>query len=186
MKRRILALVLGGLMALSLCACGSTTENTAPEAGPTGAEEKQEAPKDKYYFADGVLVSEDVKIEITDYKVIPVGEEGNEYGEKPVVAFWYSVTNLTGNENVTPSGAWIAMFTAYQDTDPNQVNQIEVGMSPDSELLDSEWETVKKDGTAPGAIAYELDDLAVPVVLKATRGVGGETLGEQTFEIEGK
>lgn len=192
MKKKMLVSVFTAFMALSLVACSGNTETpTASNASDSTAiqtetqvQPDEETPeKSEYYFSDNVLVSADVKIEITDYKVIPVGETGNEYGEKPVVAFWYNTTNLSGNEDVNPISAWIAMFTAIQDNDPNQVNTLEVGALPDDAFLDSQMETIKKDGTAPCAIAYELDDTTTPVLLKATRGIGGEDLGEQTFEL---
>lgn len=41
----------------------------------------------KYTFKDGKVSMEDIDIKITKYKVIPVGEKGNEYGENPVIAF---------------------------------------------------------------------------------------------------
>lgn len=187
MKKEFCAGLMAVGLVVALCACGGAAETTEPapeetaEAVTATTEETQEP--EGYYFRDGVLVSQDVRIEITDWKVIPVGEKGNEWGEKPVIAFWYDTTNLTGNENVAPDTAWIAMFTAYQDTDPNQVNELDVGMLPDEEFLDTQMETIKEGATAPSAIAYELDSDTVPVVLKATRGVGGESLGEQTFDI---
>lgn len=192
MKKRVLALAVSSMMLLAMLAgCGSSsdTNSTADTGSGTNAETTtqqatSEEPTSKYYFKDNVLQSEDVKIEITDYKVIPVGEEGNEYGEKPVIAFWYNTTNLTGNEDVNPMSAWIAMFTCIQDNNPNAINELEVGMLPDDRFLDSQMETIKKDGTVENAMSYELDDLETPVTLKATRGIGGEDLGEQTFEIK--
>lgn len=185
--RKIIVLVLALIMLLALSACGggADSEPTAPPASePADTPAPTEAaPASEYYFADNVLVSEDVRIEITDWRVIPAGEEGNEYGDVPVIAFWYTVTNLSGSENVTPIGSWIAMFTAVQDNDPNMVNELEVGMLPDDEYLDTQMATIKEGGTVPCAIAYELDDTTTPVVLTATRGLLGEELGEQTFNI---
>lgn len=196
--KKLLSLLLAVFMVFSLVACSSSDTTEEPEE-PSGQEETPEAPDDteeekvpeeeetepdsEYYFADNVLVSEDVRIEITDYRVIPVGEEGNEYGDVPVIAFWYNVTNLTGNDNVTPIGSWIAMFTAIQDNDPNMVNELDVGSLPDDAYLDTQMATVKEGGTVDCAIAYELDDTTTPVTLQATRGLFGEELGEQTFEI---
>lgn len=196
--KKLLSLLLAAFMVFSLVACSSSDTPEEPEE-PSGQEETPETPDDtaeekvpeeeetepdsEYYFADNVLVSEDVRIEITDYRVIPVGEEGNEYGDVPVIAFWYNVTNLTGNDNVTPIGSWIAMFTAIQDNDPNMVNELDVGSLPDDAYLDTQMATVKEGGTVDCAIAYELDDTTTPVTLQATRGLFGEELGEQTFEI---
>ncbi len=179
------ALFMAALLA-GAAGCSSDTANQDSAAADSTMEQQtaQEAPaaESEYYFADGVLVSEDVRIEITDWKVIPVGEIGNEYGDTPVIAFWYDITNLSGNENVNPL-SWIAMFTAIQDNDPNKVNELEVGLHPDGNLVDDQMSTIKEGGTLQGAIAYNLTDETTPVVLKATRGLGGEDLGEQTFEI---
>ena len=48
--------------------------------------------EDAFY---GLPETEDIKIEITKTKIIPGGETGNEYGDKPVIAFWYKTTNKT-------------------------------------------------------------------------------------------
>lgn len=184
MKRFILAATVLCLSA-SLYGCGgNSAENTADDAAVVtdkGASENKEL--GDYYFSDNVLVSEDVKIEITDYKVIPVGEPGNEYGEKPVIAFWYNTTNLSDKE-IDPSSAWIAMFTAIQDNNPNAINELNMGMLPDDQFLDSQVEVIKQGGTVANAVAYELDDDVTPVTLKATKGIAGEELGEQEYTIK--
>lgn len=195
MKKRMLAMVFACFMAMALTACGgsgnatSTTTDSSTQV-QTAAAEKDTTDSDtstsEYYFKDNELVSTDVKINITDWKVIPVGDKGNEYGDAPVLAFWYDTTNLTGNDQVTPINAWIAMFTAVQDNDPNMVNTLDVAMLPDEQYLDSQDKQIKKDGTVSNAIAYTLSDDTTPVVLKATRGIGGEELGEQTFDIAAK
>ena len=184
MKRFILAATVLCLSA-SLYGCGgNSAENTSDDAAivtDEGASENKEL--GDYYFSDNILVSENAKIEITDYKVIPVGEPGNEYGEKPVIAFWYNTTNTSGEE-IDPSTAWIYCITVIQDNNPNMVNELEMGMLPDEQFLDSQMATIKKDGTVANAVAYELDDNTTPVILKATNGLLGEEIGEQTFEIQ--
>lgn len=171
------------LMVGMMFGCGSTAKQS-PESKSVKVEGNNSSSKTatNYSFFNGVATLEDIKIEITKEKVIPVGKKGNEYGEKPVLAFWYKVTNITGKE-IDPSTAWIAVFAAFQDTDANQVNQLDVGMLPDDKYLDSQSENIKKGKTAESAISYELDDLKTPVILKAFKGVGGEKLGEQTYKI---
>lgn len=186
--KRIAVLLIVLSLAVLLTACGSTTEAPAPapeDTAETAAEPAEAAAETEgeNVFADGVLTTDDVRFEITDWKVIPVGEKGNEYGDKPVIAFWYNVTNITGAQQVTPMASWIAMFQAYQDTDPNQVNELDVGMLPDEAFLTSQMEEIKPGGTAPCAVAYELDSDTVPVVLKAGALFGGSGYGEQTFDI---
>lgn len=178
-KKQLLLILLALVMTFSFAACGGDSS----EGGATNeTEQEKEEPTEEFYFKDNVAVLTDVKIEITDYKILAVGEGGNEYGDVPLIVFYYDVTNLSGSEDVTASGAWIAVFDALQDNDPNVVNELEVGMFSDENLPDG-FETIKKDGTASDAIAYELADETTPVTLKATKGLGGIELGEQTFEI---
>lgn len=182
--KKVFVLLSTLLMVGMLFGCNSTAKQSS-ESKPIKVEGNDSASKAtvNYSFSNGVATLEDIKIEITKEKVIPVGKKGNEYGEKPVLAFWYKVTNITGKE-IDPSTAWIAVFEAFQDTDANQVNQLDVGTLPDDKYLDSQSENIKKGKTAESAISYELDDLKTPVILKAFRGIGGEKLGEQTFEIK--
>ncbi|WP_397537703.1 DUF5067 domain-containing protein [Rummeliibacillus pycnus] len=178
-------------LALLLAACGGTedknnskgdtkTETTVSTQKDTKAEASTD---EKYYFKDGIVKIHDLEIEITKEKVIKPGEKGNEYGEKPVLALWYKVKNLTDKE-IDPSTAWFAVFEVIQDNNKNSVNKLEVGSLPDERFLDSQLETIKKDGTVENAVAYELDDLKTPVKLIASQGIGGKKLGEQTFKIQ--
>lgn len=191
-KKLIMCAILAAIMATTLTACGggTSTTDTSNNASASTSQSTSDTAKDTgestsgYSFKDNVLTSQDVKIEITDYKVIPVGETGNEYGEKPVIAFWYKTTNLSGNEDVSPLAAWTAMFTCVQDNDANAVNELEAASLPDERFLDSQMETIKKDGTVESAVAYNLDDTETPVTLKATQGIGGADLGEQTYNIK--
>src|SRR5699024_12837427 len=126
---------------------------------------------------------DDVKVEIKETKVIPAGEEGNEHGDGPVFAIWYDATNKTDKE-IDPGMAWLAIFTAIQDNDPDMVNELEVGSLPDEDHLDTQLNTIKKDGTVENSIAYELDDLETPVTLVANQGLGGDEIGRHEFEIK--
>lgn len=172
------------MTAVLLVGCGGEKTEEAPKKATTESTEstKTEATNDAVYFKDNVAQLIDVKLEITETKVIQPGEVGNEYGEKPVFAIWYKATNLTGKD-IDPGTAWIAVFEAIQDNDPNRVNTLDVGALPDDRFLDTQLETIKKGGTVEHAIAYELDDLTTPVTLVASQGIGGKKLGEQTFEI---
>lgn len=191
-KKLIMCAILAAIAAATLTACGgdTSTPDASSDASASTSQSASDTAKDTgestsgYSFKDNVLTSQDVKIEITDYKVIPVGETGNEYGEKPVIAFWYKTTNLSGNEDVSPLAAWTAMFACVQDNDANAVNELEAASLPDERFLDSQMETIKKDGTVESAVAYNLDDTETPVTLKATQGIGGADLGEQTYNIK--
>ncbi|SHH32533.1 DUF5067 domain-containing protein [Virgibacillus chiguensis] len=191
MKKYLFVLLAVMLVVLSACGGSSESKNTENEESKDSADAANEESKDSaetnenedVYFKDNEAKIEDLKIKIKETKVIPAGEEGNETGEKPVFAIWYETTNLT-DKDIDPSTAWIAVFTALQDNDPNAVNELEMGSLPDGNHLDTQTETIKKDGTVENSIAYELDDLETPVTLVATQGVMGEEIGRQDFEIK--
>lgn len=174
-----LALLLGG--------CGTESGNTKDSGSsqtfsPSEGDGADDSPdEDAPTFEDGVLTTPELKIEITRYKVIKAGQKGNEYGDKPVIAFWYDTTNLADTD-VDPM-VFILHFTAYQDNNPNAENKLNVGMLPDDRFLDSQMETIKKGGTVPNAVAYELDDLVTPVDLVATEGFD-EVIGKATYNLK--
>ena len=132
-------------------------------------------------FVNGVLTANQVIIKITDYKVIPKGQDGNDYNDGNVIEFYYDVTNVDAEE-LTASTAWIALIDAIQDNDPNVVNRLEVGMNPDG-TPDSDFENIKIGGTVSSRICYVLTDNVTPVVLKAGT-MAGDDYGSQTFEIK--
>lgn len=179
------------VMTFTFVACGDSGNGSDVVKDPsddvsagksTDNEESKENNND-IYFKDNEAKIEDLKIKITETKVIPVGETGNEYGEKPVFAIWYETTNLT-DKDINPSTAWFAIFTAIQDNNPNAINELEVGSLPDENHLDSQMETIKKDGTVENSIAYELDDLETPVTLVATQGLLGDEIGREEYDIK--
>ena len=132
----------------------------------------------EYTFKDGKVSMEDIDLKITKYKVIPVGEEGNEYGDAPVIAFWYETTNKT-EKDISPMTAWFASFPEgpIQDNDKNKVNKLQVA-------LNDQMSKIKKGGTVSGAIAYKLTDITTPVKLTAYKGISGIELGSQEFAVK--
>ena len=183
--------LLTALLASSLLISGCSTMKEEKKENPV----KNETDKDKvnssskegqYTFKDGKVSMEDIDLKITKYKVIPVGAEGNEYGKKPVIAFWYDTTNKSGKDIINPMSAWFASFPqgAIQDNDKNKVNKLQVAMHPDKTLVRDQSATIKKDGTVSGAVAYELSDLTTPVKLTAYKGVAGPELGSQEFSVK--
>ncbi|WP_202619115.1 DUF5067 domain-containing protein [Ornithinimicrobium cavernae] len=162
----------------------SDGSSATEEADTDGSEAGNEASEDAgghSTFEDGVLTTPELKIVITDHKVIPVGEEGNEYGDKPVIAFWYETTNLT-DEDVSPMD-FIFYFEAYQDNNPNAENTLEVASLPDDRFLDTQMEKIKNGGTVENAMAYELDDETTPVDLVASDFM--TEFGTTTYNLDG-
>lgn len=160
----------------------SRSAGASPDAETEDAETDDEAEVSESSFADGVLTTSEVKIVITDHRVIPAGAKGNEYGDKPVIAFWYEITNLTGKD-MDPATEWIFLFSAFQDNNPNAENELEMGSLPDDRFLDSQMENIKKGGTVENAMAYELTDEVTPVDLVASELFGDE-IGRVTFEVK--
>ncbi|MEK1396625.1 DUF5067 domain-containing protein [Limosilactobacillus fermentum] len=175
-KSLIIVATLG--VSLSLAACGNSSSSSS--SNEKAMVKKSATPK--YYFKNNVVKIHDLKIKITKTKIIQPGQPGNVYGNKPVFAVWYDTTNLT-NKDINPTSAWIAVFTAIQDNDKNSVNELEVASLPDDQYLDTQTETIKKNGTVSNAVAYTLSDTTTPVQLKASKGVDGKVLGTKTYKI---
>lgn len=173
------------LAALTLVGCGTASQEvSAPTAEETVAvDAPTEETTTEASFADQTLTTEDMIIKITDVKTIAVGEPGNEYGEAPVIAFWYDTTNVSG-EDLDPTTAWISAFTAYQDNDPNAMNELNVAALPDQAFLDSQIEQIKEGGTVANAVAYSLTDTTTPVELVASLDFGATELGSATFQLQ--
>ncbi|MFD1418807.1 DUF5067 domain-containing protein [Companilactobacillus keshanensis] len=181
-------LVLSGLTILLAsilagCSRGNDSSSKKSKDDNTKIVKVEKRKSDKYYFKNNKLVIRDIDIEITKTKVIPVGEVGNEYGDKPIIAFWYKVTNKTTKE-IDANTAWIAVFNAVQNNNKNTVNKLDVAALPDEKYLDSQTQTIKKNGIVENAVAYNLDDTTTPVKLTATKGVGGKNIGTMTFKLQ--
>ena len=157
-------------------------DKVAPAVTGTNTSGSSDTSKSDSSFKDGVLTTPEMKIEITDHKIIPVGKKGNEYGSKPVIAFWYKTTNLT-DKKVSPMD-WLFAITAYQDNNPNAENKLGVGSLPDERFLDSQLENIKKGGTVENAVAYELDDVTTPVDLVASNDLGMTKIGKVTYNLK--
>ena len=156
-----------------------TAAETVSETEAAAAETEAESP---YYFKDMEIVTEDYSIKITDWKVIEAGDEGNEYGDTPVIAFWYDTTNTSGKE-IDPMSSWLYIITAVQDNDPNAINKLNTAMLPDASFRDSQMAKIKQGGTVSNAVAYELTDKETPVELTARNSMFDDEIGAMTFDL---
>ncbi len=145
----------------------------------TSEPEETDTDETGVYFKNNTARLDDLKIKITNTKVIKVGEPGNEYGNKPVLAIWHEITNL-GDDQTNAVKAWAKVFTAKQNTD----SELNVGYNPEYDYLDTEMANISKGEKVKNAIAYELNDLETPVTLIARNGLNGEVIGEQIFDIK--
>jgi ribosome-associated protein YbcJ (S4-like RNA binding protein) len=174
---------MGAVILTTLTLTSSVLETATTFSGYNTVSAAKKHKKVKKLTNGKIVKLHDINIKITSWKVIPVGQKGNEYGEKPVIAFWYDTTNKT-NKEIDPINAWLAVFSVYQDTSKSQVNELDVASLPDEKFLDTQTEAIKKNGTASNAIAYDLDSETVKVNLKAHKGDGGKLIAKQKIAIE--
>lgn len=138
------------------------------------------------YFDGKVLKGNTYTIKITDHKVIQPGEKGNEYGDSPVIAFWYDTLvspDYSDSKSIDATNAWISNFKAIQDNDPNKVNELRIAPLPDDQFTDSQIAEIKPGGTVLNAVAYTMLDNETPVKL-VSETVMGDKLGETEFKIK--
>lgn len=136
----------------------------------------------EYYFKDNKAVIHDINIEITQTKVIQPGDTGNEHGKKPIFAIWYKTTNKT-DKDINPTTAWVAIFKATQKSDNGEEKDLEVAAQPDSKFIDTQLNTINQGDTVESAVAYALEDTSKPFTLIATKGVNGERIGSQEYQL---
>ena len=137
-------------------------------------------------FDGKILKGNTYSVKITDYKVIPAGEGINEYGDAPIIAFYYDTLVAPDYDNSMPvdaSSAWMYNFTAVQDNDPNTVNELNWAMlSYDDDTYEGDAE-IKPGGTVSSVVGYELTDSETAVTLSA-RDMFGTEFGSFNFEIK--
>jgi hypothetical protein len=158
-------------------------DESADDEEETDVEEVDTTEESGISFDGTTITTNDVTIEITDYKVLAPGE-GNNYTEEHLLAFWYDTTvheDVTDNE-YDPM-IWIMIMSAVQDNDPNVVNELNVGVLPDEAHLDTQMQTIKPGGTLSSSVSYELTDLETPVELILENIATGEVYGSHTYEI---
>lgn len=202
MKKLLIALMsITLLFALAACGGGEKKKEEGLVAGSDKTDNKdKETPKkdegkkeesgkktkenDSNIFFDGkVAQTEKVKIEIKETKVIPSGETGNEFGEKPVFAIWYEVTNLS-DEETDSTKAWINVFEVIQDNPDNLVNTLNTGQIPDEAHSSTVLSKIKKGETIDSSVSFELDESDIPVTIIAVNGMLGEEIDRHDFEIK--
>ena len=199
--KKIISLGFVGLCALTLVACGGNdnTKNNATSKSSESESTAQTSSSEKTkevagdfvetandaYFDGTTLKGNTYTIKITSHKVIQPGEVGNEYGSKPVIAFWYDTLVSPDYDNdppIDPTFAWIGNFSAVQDNDPNKINKLGTGSLPDDAFLDTQLSKIKPGGTVSNAVAYELSDNETPVTLTAESF--NKEFGKKDFEIK--
>lgn len=199
MKKNVL-LGLICIASLSLAACSNqkekkTSETTkasstvvtkTKESTTATTQKTEQAPQNQSDFVataaeanfDGkMLRGNSYSVRITEHKVIQPGEAGNEYGDKPLIAFYFDTlvnSNYDNSAPLTPSIAWTLNFHAVQDNDPNKVNELQIGVLNDATAETNSYAEIKPGGTVSSAIAYQLTDTTTPIKL-----IAGDLTGTQ-------
>ena len=188
------SIILGALLLSTLLLVGCSgdkevkkeTVKSSAEKVVKKSEEKKEPAKTQGDFVskasdsnfDGTMLrGNSYSVRITSHKVINPGEEGNEYGDKPVIAFWYDTLVSPDYKNdrpIDPMSSWIMNFKAVQDIDPNAINELQIASLPDKNFLQSQMSQIKPGGTVANAVAYYLTDTTTPVKLTAEDMMGTE------------
>lgn len=201
------AIILGALLSSTLLLFGCSnnkkeTKSSASKSSVEKVEKKTETKKEETKSSsenkgdfvekasdsnfDGTMLrGNSYSIRITSHKVINVGEKGNEYGTKPVIAFWYDTLVSPDYKNdrpIDPMSSWIMNFKAIQDNDKNAINKLEIAPLPDEQFLSSQMSQIKPGGTVANAVAYELTDTTTPVNLTA-QDMMGKKYGSFDFKL---
>lgn len=145
-----------------------------PPAAPAAASSQTPAVQSGHHADFGDFV-----IDITDVKIFPA--DPNSYENAPTIAFWYTVTNVSRDE-LSPGGAWVFAFEAYQDNNPNYLKELEYASLPDMAHLETQDVKLKKGGSAECSAAYILDDMETPVVLRSSEFL--PIVYEQEFPVK--
>ena len=194
MKKKIVAIMLASMLAVSATACGgsggdASTDSPSTETEDTGNKsETVEVPETEEIaeasFKDDVLTINDAVIKITGVEVAPANEE---YGEtSPTLIFTYDYTN-TSDEPQQPGIVWIACFNATQETETT-IEDLDVAMAPQdekyAEMNEMSYTDVKPGATVQSVISYNINDPSQPVTLTATQGMLGDELGTKVINLE--
>ena len=185
MIKKMLVLALVFALVFALCACGAAAPETKATPEPTAepTPEPTVEPKPNAMFDGMVYEDDEARIEIIGCEILEVGSEYNKYGDVPLVCFKFNVTNLSDGD-VSASGKWIDTFRAYQDNDPNFLNELNVGSQENIAYHDTAFASIKKGGTVESVMTYELDDEETPVTLVAS--YRWEEIGSKDFDIAGQ
>lgn len=193
MKKKLLTLILVGIMGISTIACGGSTQeasdnNQTKEETQNNKTEEVDVPKDTgtsdVYFKDDVLKIDMATIKITGCEIATPNTDFGE--EKPTLIITYEFTN-DSDELIQPGTAWIACFTATQETDVS-VDDLDVAFMPQdekyAEMNEMSYTDIKPGATVEAVISYNINYPDRPVTLTATQGIAGKELGQKVFELK--
>lgn len=144
----------------------SSSEESSKQSSESESIVNSESPidSDSLPINNNKMKTKDLEFTINKASIIPVGEKGNEYGDVPVLAIWYTTTN--NSDRAFSPLAWVSYTKVIQDNDPNKVNELRVASTPDEAFLNDQSAEIKKGGSLKSAVAYELSDETTDVEIK--------------------
>lgn len=169
-------------------ASGSTEDSTTTESGKaetttaSGGSETTAAGSGEVSgltpLEDASVKNDSLQIDIKGYQVVPAGVGGAVNSLKPVVVFYYDVTN-NGDKEIDALSAWTELFDVYQNTGEDDRNLLGQGIFVDESISSENGTTpLKKGETKSYYKPYELSDDTTSVTLRSHDGLGGAKLGE--------
>lgn len=169
--KKILALIFIIAMTFALVSCSSGEDKETADKKEYTEVNETEAYSGDSYFNYRTAETEDVKIEITEIVTLPVGIEGNEHGEKDIIAFRYNITNKSGRE-VTALTGWKTVFRIYQV----KKKPLNSTAAPEKKFADIQNKKIKKGETVECVQAFQLNDSDTPILIKAVEKADGYKL----------
>ena len=144
-------------------------------------------------FANNILENDEVKIEVTKWEVLAPGEYGNLNRSRPIVVFWYTITNKDDNSTngMNVKFEWEYQFKLFQDNDPDYIDYFDFSDSAtlydDNDKFDlcEDGLDLKIGESASSLVGYELSDKETPITMIA-RSKYGRELGSVEFDIASK
>lgn len=178
------SLVLSGLtilMASTLVACSNTKSSDMKDTGNVQTAAKVTTKKNNT-FKNNKLVTKDYDIKITKTAVVEIGEPGNTYGDTPVIAYWYTVTNKKAKD-LDVTSAWTNVMSASQKVGKKSTKQLSIAELPDEQYADTQTQIVKVGSSAKMVVGYELQDTETPVKLTANTTTK-TSIGSSSFKLK--
>ncbi|MCL1808528.1 MAG: DUF5067 domain-containing protein [Clostridiales bacterium] len=189
--KKLLALTLVMVLAFSLLtACGGNSDSnntpssggdsSVPPASTSTPASNSENAMGAMTVVDGVFASANkFIIEITDYRVIPVGspEHMDAWTGKPILVIMFSYTN-TSNIERDPLLVFNGSLLSFNDE--KMESRCPLAGVPD-EFMDVMMGVVAPGETIEGAVCYVLDEDTVTVTLRDLMS----EIGVMTLDLEG-
>lgn len=154
MRKKLVAMVLIGMMALSMTACGSSSNSEKSNAKKDNAKEttkssepKKEPEKEPEKEDDGII---DFTTDKYNVKYVRY-ETGTDYEGNPCLLYYYTFTN-NGDENASP------MSTAYIQCFQNGVECDTATILDENESVTNYMKEVQPGGSMEVCQVYSLKD----------------------------